>query len=273
LLYRNDSLLKQLYKIFLLLASSLLITHLVKCQIIVSGTVFDSTKLIPLKEVLIQSSNGNTNISDSNGHYSILTSERDSLTFIYQNKPTAKFAVKQIENTGSFDISLHVRVKEKFKLLKEVKIYSKNYRLDSLQNREQYASIFKYQRPGISPTTDSYTGAVGMDLNELINVFRFRRNKQLRKMQERLMEQEKDNYINYRFNKTTVRRITKLQGKELDVFMKEYRPDFEFTENSSLVQFYQYILNASYQFKRELLLQDKTRDSLLLNPSTILINK
>jgi hypothetical protein len=244
-----------------------------KSQIIVSGTVYDSTKLVALKDVLIQSSKGNFAISDSNGHYSIAADEKDSLTFIYNYKPTAKFAVKQIDNTGNFDISLHVRVTEKFKLLKEVKIYSKNYRLDSLQNREQYASIFRYQRPGISPSTDSYTGAVGMDLNELINVFRFRRNKQLRKMQERLMEQERDNYINYRFNKTTVRRITKLQGKELETFMKEYRPDFEFTENSSLVQFYQYILNASYQFKKELLLQDKKRDSLLKNPATPSINK
>ena len=241
-----------------------------KSQIVVSGTVYDSTKLLPLKDVLIQSSKGNIAITDSNGHYSITAYEKDSLTFIYNNKPTAKFAVKQIDNTGNFDISLHVRVTEKFKLLKEVKIYSKNYRLDSIQNREQYASIFKYQRPGISPTTDSYTGAVGMDLNELINIFRFRRNKQLRKMQERLMEQERESYINYRFNKTTVRRITKLQGKELETFMKEYRPDFEFTENSSLVQFYQYILNASYQYKKELLLQDKTRDSLFNSqPSSI----
>lgn len=244
-----------------------------KSQIIVSGIVYDSTKLIPLKEVVIKSGLGNTAISDTNGRYTIVSSEKDSLTFIYRNKPTAKFAVKQIENTGNFDISLHVRVTEKFKLLKEVKIYSKNYRLDSLQNREQYASIFKYQRPGISPTTDSYTGAVGMDLNELINIFRFRRNKQLKKMQIRLLEQEKDNYINYRFNKTTVRRITKLQGKELDLFIQEYRPTFEFTENSSLIQFYQYILDASYQFKKELLLQDKTRDSLLNNPSLLLLKK
>lgn len=244
-----------------------------KSQIIVSGIVYDSTKLIPLKEVVIKSGLGNTAISDTNGRYTIVSSEKDSLTFIYRNKPTAKFAVKQIENTGNFDISLHVRVTEKFKLLKEVKIYSKNYRLDSLQNREQYASIFKYQRPGISPTTDSYTGAVGMDLNELINIFRFRRNKQLKKMQIRLLEQEKDNYINYRFNKTTVRRITKLQGKELDFFIQEYRPTFEFTENSSLIQFYQYILDASYQFKKELLLQDKTKDSLLNNPSLLLLKK
>jgi hypothetical protein len=68
-------------------------------------------------------------------------------------------------------------------------------------------------------------------------------------MQERLMDQEKENYVNYRFNKTTVRRITRLDGADLDAFMKLYRPGFEFTQTSSVVDFYQYIINASYQFK------------------------
>lgn len=220
-----------------------------KSQLTVTGTVYDSTKIIPVKDVLIKSSSGTSTTTDSNGRYTIVTSDKDSLTFTYHDKPTAKFAVKQIPNIGGFDISLHIRVPEKFKTLKEVKVYAKNYRQDSIENREAYAKIFKYQKPGITLTSDSYTGAAGADLNELINVFRFKRNRQLKKMQERLMEQEEENYINYRFNKTTVRRITNLQGQYLDEFMKEFRPGFKFTQQSSVVEFYQYILNASYEFK------------------------
>ena len=72
-------------------------------------------------------------------------------------------------------------------------------------------------------------------------------------MQNRLLEQEQEKYVNYRFNKTLVKRITRLEGKNLDTFMVRYRPDFDFTHNSSTVIFYQYILNASYQFKKDLL--------------------
>lgn len=241
-------------------------------QFIISGTVYDSTKFIPLQDVMVKAKNGNHSKTDSNGHYSITTAANDSLTFFYNNKATAKFAVNQINNTGIFDISLHVRVAEKFKTLKEVKIFSKNFRQDSIQNREQYASIFKYQRPGISFNTDAYTGAAGLDLNEFINIFRFKRNKQLKKMQERLMEQEKESYINYRFNKATIRRITRLQGKELDAFMLAYRPNFEFTQYSSLVEFYQYILDASYQFKKDLLIQGKTKEYLLGLPKKTTAN-
>ena len=226
-----------------------------KSQLTISGTVYDSTKTIFIKDVVIKSSSGSLALTDSNGHYDIVVRETDSLTFIYNYKPTAKFSVKEINNIGAFDISLHIHAAEKFRTMKEVRVYAKSFRQDSIENRQQYDKIFKYSKPGISLTNDANTGAAGLDVNELINIFRFKRNRQLRRMQERLEEQEKENYINYRFNKVTVRRITHLEGKDLETFMNEYRPDFGFTETSSMIDFYQYILNASYQFKKELLMR------------------
>ena len=245
---------KQLYKILFFSLPFLLLAPGAKSQLTISGTVYDSTKTIPVKDVLIKSSNGTSTITDSAGHYAIVTTDKDSLTFIYLSKPTAKFAVRQIPDIGNFDIALHIRLSEKFRTLKEVRVYGKIFKQDSVENREQYAKLFNYQKPGIKLSSDAYTGAAGMDLDELINVFRFKRNRQLRKMQERLMEEEKENYINYRFNKITVRRVTRLEGKDLETFMKEFRPSFDFTQQSSIVEFYQYILNASYQFKKELLM-------------------
>jgi hypothetical protein len=225
----------------------------VKGQLTVSGTVYDSTRTIPVPNVLVKSGTGTLAITDSMGHYDIVTSLPDSLTFIYNNKPTAKFAVKQIPNTSTFDISIHVRVTEKFKTMKEVRVYTKSYRQDSMENRQYYNKIFGYDKPGIATSINPGTGTVGMDLDELINVFRFRRNKQLKRMQDRLLEQEQESFIKYRFNKTAVKRITRLEGPELDNFMLLYRPDFEFTHNASTVDFYQYILTASYQYKKDLL--------------------
>lgn len=218
-------------------------------QVLITGTVYDSTKTVPVKDVTITSSGGAVALTDSNGRYTILAGEKDSLIFIYQNKPTLKFAVAQVPNTGIFDIALHIKVDEKYKRLKEVKVFAKSYRQDSAANREQYAKIFNYQKPGIKLSSNSYSGAAGVDLDELINIFRFKRNKQLKKMRQRLEEEEKEKFVDYRFNKTAVRRVTNLEGKDLDDFMKQYRPGFEFTLNSEVVDFYQYILNASYEFK------------------------
>ena len=228
----------------------------VLAQFTISGTVYDSTKTIPVRDVQVKSSSGTQAFTDTAGHYEIVTTDKDSLTFIYLNKPTAKFAVKQIKNIGSFDIALHVRLTEKFKTLKEVKVYTKNFRQDSMENRQAYKKIFGYEKPGVATSINPGSGAVGMDLDEFINIFRFKRNRQLRKMLDRLLEQEQENYIKYRFNKTTVKRITRLEGADLDNFMELYRPGFEFTQMATTVQFYQYVLNASYQFKKELLIKD-----------------
>ncbi|HMO62530.1 MAG TPA: hypothetical protein PKC39_15455 [Ferruginibacter sp.] len=242
-----------MYRILTILSTALLTLSYLNgySQQLLNGTVYDSTKVIPVKDVIIKSSSGNIVMTDSTGQYSISVQQTDSITFIYNYKPTMKFAVKDIKDPANFDIALHIRVSEKFKTLQEVRIYTRSYQQDSIRNREEYAKIFDYKKPGLSLSSDSYTGAAGLDINELVNIFRFKRNRQLRKLQERLIEEEKEKYVNYRFNKALVRRITGLQGDELDIFLKEYRPDFEFTQASSLVDFYQYILNASYQYKAQ----------------------
>jgi len=239
-----------------------LLAVVVPAQLTVTGTVYDSTRSIPVKDVLVKSTAGIITRTDSNGRYSIVASDADSLTFIYNEKPTARFSVRQIPDIAHFDIALHIRVTEKFRTLKEVKVYSRTYRQDSIENRLRNAKYFNYEKPGIALSNNSYSGVTGLDLGEFINIFRFRRNKMMKKTQERLMAQEQENYINYRFNKATVRRITRLTGTQLDEFMRLYRPDFAFTSESNTVEFYQYILNASYHYRQQLLIQQRSTDSL-----------
>jgi hypothetical protein len=183
------------------------------------------------------------------GRYSILVQPGDSISFVYNNKPTQKFPVNTIPNPQQFEISIHMAIESKYSVLKEVIVYSKTYKQDSLENRATYADVFNYTKPGIS-TSIVPGGGVGADVNELINIFRFKRNKRLKAFQLRLEEQEKEHYIDYRFNKLMVGRITGLSGPALDSFVVWYRPDYEFTQQSSELVFNQYILNASYHFRQ-----------------------
>jgi hypothetical protein len=229
-------------------------------QYTISGTVYDSSKVIPVKDVLVKTNNGNAAKTDSAGHYAILVNNNDSIVFIYHNKATEKFAAAQIKNTENFDISLHIHINGKFKTLKEVIVYSKSYQEDSAENREDYAKDFDYEKPGIKTTSSDYSGGAGLDLDEFINIFRFRRNKEEASFQKRLIEDEQDKYVSYRFNKNLVRRITKLNSPELDTFMVRYRPPFYFVKQSSLPEFYQYILDASYQFIKDMQGQKKKEE-------------
>ena len=141
----------------------------------IRGTVYDSSRNYPMEAVTVESSAGKGTVTNTEGYYEILVSEKDSIWFSYLNKPTVKFPVLKITNPMSFDISLQVNVP----VMKEVKIKLKNYRQDSIQNRIDYAKIFNYEKPGLKMGTSSFGAGVGFDLDEIINMFRFKRNRSM----------------------------------------------------------------------------------------------
>ena len=101
----------------------------------------------------------------------------------------------------------------------------RNYRLDSIQNRQDYAKAFNFQKPGIGSSLNMAPGGgVGLDIDEFIRMFQFQRNKRMRAFQDRLLQEEEDKYIDHRFNRALVIKLTQLRGPQLDNFMKIYRP-------------------------------------------------
>ena len=230
-----------------------------RAQFLLSGTVYDSSKINLVEGVRVVSTGGLYTVTDSMGSYHLMVNEKDSVSFFFHNKPTQKFAVKSVADPSRFDISLRVTVKGKYSTLKEVVVHTRSYRQDSLENREAYADIFEYRKPGIRPSMSD--GVVGADVDELINMFRFKRNRRLHAFQVRLEAAEQEKYVNYRFNKNLVRRITQLQGAQLDSFMVHYRPSYDFVSMADEISFDQYVLNSSYQFKMNLLRQDAKKNS------------
>lgn len=213
----------------LLIISVLFSVQTARAQYItISGTVYDITARRPIEAVAVVSQSGKGTLSDSTGHYMLVVKKTDSIWFTLLNKSTMKYAVDTIKHPENFDISLYIRGTD----LPEVKVRNSNYHLDSLINRKDYAKYFDYKKPGIrlssNPNFNPGGVTVGLDLDELINMFRFRRNRNLQYLQNRLIQQEQDGYVSHRFNKNFVRKITKLQSPELDTFMLKYRPSYEY---------------------------------------------
>lgn len=229
-----------------------------RAQVTISGIVFDVSKRNYVENVKVESTSGAQTVTDSMGRYHIAVSWKDSLSFVYNDKPTMKFPVKDIADINQFDISLQVPVKSKYNTLKEVVVIARSYQEDSIENRRIYGDYFDYQKPGLK-TGVSPDGTVGADINEIINLFRFGRNKRLKAFKARLEQQEQERFINYRFSKVFVKRITQLNGAELDSFMVRYRPTYEFASTADEVTFNKYVLNASYRFKLDLLRTEPAR--------------
>jgi len=219
-------------------------------EILLSGTVYDSTRMIAIPAVRVSSTGGAVAYTDSIGHYSILVSRIDSVSFHFRGKSTTTFPVREIKYQQGFDISLQVTMTDKYKTLKEVVVIAKSYRQDSLENREKYRKVFEFENGLTINSGGGMGGGAGLDPNSLINLFRFRRNKSLRSLQSRLLAEEAEKFVNYRFNKTLVKHLTSLEGPELDRFMKVYRPSYDFASAATEYQFAQYILDASRMYKR-----------------------
>ena len=215
-------------------------------QVTIHGTVFNMYKTRPLDGVSVLCSCGSGAITDSNGNYVITVNYSDSLRFSYLGRATQMFPVSMMNATTGFDIALHVKPTE----LAEVRVAPKNYRLDSMQNRKDYEKIFDYQKPGLA-LSDGPNGA-GLDLDQLINVFRFKRNRRLAAFQARLLEDEQDKFIDHRFTRYTVKKITGLEGDSLEAFMFRYRPSFQFTKFASDYNFYYYIKQSYLDYLRQL---------------------
>jgi len=193
----------------------------------ISGTVYDITARRPLEAVAVLSSSGKGTITDSLGHYSLTVLRKDSIWFSLIGKATMKYPVDTINNMNSFNVMIHVYATA----LPEVKVRNNYYKFDSIQNRRDNAKAFDFKKPSLrlsnSPNFNPGSLTVGFDLDELINMFRTKRNRNMEFLQKRLLQQEQDKYIDRRFSKVLVRKLTKLQSPELETFMVYYRPKYE----------------------------------------------
>lgn len=230
-----------------------LATLFAKGQNTISGTVSDYFSRKPLDAVTVQTSSGHYAISDSLGRYNITVLKNDSVWFSYFSKKTMKYPVDTITHPQAFDIALYVDAQ----WLPEVRVTTRNYTLDSIENRQTYAKAFNYRKPGLrfsqsTPGAQSYVpGSVtaALDLDEIINAFRFRRNRQMVAFQQRLIQDEQDKYIDHRYSKYLVKKLTNLDGKELEDFMAFYRPGYDEVQMMNDLELGYYIEQCFYNYQ------------------------
>jgi hypothetical protein len=216
----------------------------------ISGVVYDISGRRPIEAVMVYSKYSRTQ-TDSLGRYLITLQAKDSLTFSLFGKNTQKFSIDEIEDPSNFNIMIHVTGVD----LPEVTVRNSYYRYDSIQNRMDYAKYFNYEPPGLKLSNQQNlfgNGGVtiGFDVNEIINMFRFKRNRNLQFLQNRLLSQEQEKYINYRFTKRFVQKLTKLDGPRLDLFMDYCKPSYPTLGLLNDLELGYYIQQKLIQFKQ-----------------------
>jgi hypothetical protein len=223
----------------------------------VSGIVYDISGNRPIEAVMVNSTHAKT-LTDSLGRYLIRIGVKDSIWFSLFGKQTPKYALDTVADPYNFNIMIHVVDYD----LPEVRVRNNYYKFDSIQNRIDYAKYFNYQPPGIKFAKAPYgfgsSGLnIGFDLDEILNMFRFQRSKNLDFLENRMVAQERDKYVDYRFTKRFVQKITHLEGEALQKFMNYCRPTYEALGLLNDLELGQYIQRkyALYKRKRAIVIQ------------------
>jgi len=216
----------------------------------ISGIVYDISGRRPIESVVVNSST-NKAITDSLGRYIITVRSKDSIWFSLFGKNTQKYPIDTVTDPHNFNIIIHVAGYD----LPEVRVRNSYYKLDSIQNRNDYAKYFNYQPPGLKLSNNQQLFGqggltVGFDLDEIINMFRFHRNRNLQFLQNRLVSQEHEKYVNYRFTKRFVQKLTHLEGDALVKFMNYCRPSYEVLGLLNDLELGLFIENRFAEYKR-----------------------
>lgn len=212
-------------------------------QVVIKGTVYDKLARYGISHVSVLSTSGIGTITDSLGHYTIKVPGDDSVYFSYLGKISSKFPVKQLPPDQPFDISLPVTID----ILKTVVVRQPSYRMDSLANRAEYRKVFDYDQEYGSAPGSGFGLGIGLDV--IFNARKFRR---MEALKIRLEREEREKYVDHRFNKALVKRITHLTPPALDSFMVEYRPSYDLLlgfEND--YDYYSYIKSCGKAFIRQ----------------------
>lgn len=241
-------------------------------QMTVKGHVYQDKYRTPLDSVVVITQSGKRSVSDSTGSYQIqINPKNDSIWFKFRDKITHKYPVDTIKNTRDFEVQIYLP-KEYMQspkgYLPTVTVRARNYYEDSLALREDYAKIFNYKKPS-QALGESFgvgdNGGLAVDLDAIVNLFRFGYNRRQKVYQKFALSVEQDRYVDHRFTKKLVEDITGLYDAERDKYMEVYRPSYEELLHMNDVQLGQYIKITYKKFLHQKT-EDKYEKNIFLSP-------
>lgn len=192
-----------------------------KAQVIVTGQISDSNKLVLPYATITNLTTGRHSLSDQGGFYRIDATRNDKIVFTFVGY--LPDTVKVTQTTGTQTINVKLVVASRF--LKGVEVSSQYtpYQLDSLERRRQYGYLLDLpNKPLAGGSTPQGAGIVFSPFTRYS-----KSEKQKRQFKKNYEEMEKEKYIDSRFTPVLVSQVTGLKGDSLQLFMRDNYPDYE----------------------------------------------
>ena len=217
-----------------------------KGQQFLTGKVFKKNSTEGLISVSIHNITAQRyDLSEENGSYRIQAAPGDHIAFSSVGYMADTLTVTASLLTASCPIYLDIRPQT----LQSVRVGEfSNYQLDSMDRRKEYAWVYDHENtPKVAKDRQGSDG-VGVTLNVFRNSSTAA--KQRVHLEKRLEKEEEDYYVDSRYNKDLVIKITRLKGDSLKEFMQRYRPSFEYCRKAANVDILIYINDSYKQFMK-----------------------
>lgn len=207
-----------------------------KAQQFLTGKVFvkggtDTLISVSIHDITSQ----HYDLSDEDGSYRIQAAPGDHIAFSSVGYKADTITVTASILSAAYPVYLEIKPQT----LQAVRVGEfSNYQLDSMDRRKEYAWVYDH---GNTPRWDPNRHGDGVGVQ--MNIFRNSgaAAKQREKLEKRLQREEQDYYVDFRYNKDYVARITHLQGDSLKAFMKKYRPSYDYCRKAAMVDILVYI--------------------------------
>lgn len=134
--------------------------------------------------------------------------------------------------------------------LQGVEIVKRNYLKDSLERREAYKKGFNFRRPKVQEVVKIGFPYIAVNIHQLYKALSFKSNKKADVFKERLINFERDQYVDQRFTPELVANLTGLDGDSLQHFINRNRPSYEFAVSASQYDLLLFIKQAVEKYRR-----------------------
>jgi hypothetical protein len=203
--------------------------------LIMKGKVYDMKTNQPMPNVNIVNTFTETGMTtDSSGTFTINAEKGHLIEFRRIGYKIVRVRVEAVTlpyysiamKEGAFDIE-------------EIQITGKNFRTDSIENRETYKwAIDHYKLEGLDVIQHPFDALS-------------KRNRQIWAFQKRYDYFEKEKFVDYVFNAKLINKITKIDSADMETYRRYYRPSYEQVKAWTEYEFLEYIKRTATAFLRK----------------------
>lgn len=132
----------------------------------------------------------------------------------------------------------------------------RDHKRDSIRNRKEFERVFHYKPPKLSDMLTSSPAQanvpfafVNIDVTLLLRILT-KKSDPTNKLQKVLIRDEEADYINTKFSRSLVTRVTGLKGDSLRQFMDKYYPEIAWVRKTSDYDIIRYIKARAIAFRK-----------------------